>query len=132
MHRFTPGTRLDRWLFQILRSIWISDRRRAVQQRTDALEDHPEPMGGPDGVRVTESRLTLSEVQERFSSLSHDQQQALLLVCVEGYSYAEAAQLLNIPMGTIMSRLARGRAGLMAMQAMPTADNVAIFQRKAR
>jgi len=133
LDQFQPDTRLDRWLFQILRSIWISDRRRAALHQTEALDEHVEGIGGPDGARVAEGRLTLAEVQGRFNGLPPEQQQALLLVCVEGYSYADAANLLGVPMGTIMSRLSRGRASLMAVQAPSAgAGNVTYLQRRAR
>lgn len=130
--QFRPDSQLDRWMFQILRSIWISDRRSAALRQTELLDDHVDRVGGPDGSSVAEGRLALAEVQTRFKTLPHEQQQPLLLVCVEGYSYAEAAQLLGIPIGTVMSRLARGRAALMAAQAPSVPNNVTYLQRKVR
>jgi len=130
--QFQPDSRLDRWLFQILRSIWISDRRSAALRQTELLDDHMDSVRGPDGNAVAEGRLALAEVQSRFKTLPHEQQQPLLLVCVEGYSYAEAALLLGIPIGTVMSRLARGRAALMAAQAPSVSNNVTYLQRKVR
>jgi len=130
--QFRPDSQLDRWMFQILRSIWISDRRSAALRQTELLDDHVDRIGGPDGGNVTEGRLTLAEVQTRFKTLPADQQQTMLLVCVEGYSYAEAANLLGIPIGTVMSRLARGRASLMAAQFATVPNNVTYLQRKVR
>jgi RNA polymerase sigma-70 factor (ECF subfamily) len=130
--QFQPDSRLDRWLFQILRSIWISDRRSAVLRQTELLDDHAETAAGTDGSSVTEGRLMLAEVQARFRTLPLEQQQPLLLVCVEGYSYAEAASLLGIPIGTVMSRLARGRAALMADRAPVISDNVTYLRRRGR
>jgi hypothetical protein len=84
--------------------------------------DHPamRPPRGPhdapasDGIRNLEARIALSEVWAAFARLTCGQQQTLLLVCVEGYSYADAAKCLGIPIGTLMSRLYRARAALMA------------------
>jgi RNA polymerase sigma-70 factor (ECF subfamily) len=130
LYQFEPESRLDRWVFQILRSIWVSDMRRASARRTEALDEAAEQVGGVDGERVMESRLSLAEVQTRFAQLPMEQQQVLLLVCIEGYSYADAAALLGIPMGTVMSRLSRGRLAL--MNPAPAPNNVTYLGRRVR
>ena len=67
---------------------------------------------GQDGRQVTESRLTLNEVNRGIQQLSADQQVLIALVCVDGLSYKEAADVLDLPIGTVMSRLARARRAL--------------------
>ena len=69
------------------------------------------------------ARLTLGTVEAALRSLPEDQRTVLLLVCVEEMSYAQAAAILEIPVGTVMSRLARGRATLRQLLDEPPADN---------
>jgi RNA polymerase sigma-70 factor (ECF subfamily) len=85
------------------------------------LEDHHDALAS-DGVRAMETRIALSEVRAAFARLTCGQRQTLLLVCVEGYSYADAAECLGIPIGTLMSRLFRARAALIAMANASTID----------
>ncbi|MEI4264290.1 RNA polymerase sigma factor [Roseovarius sp. D0-M9] len=115
---FTPGTRLDSWLFRIMRNCWI-DQHRAARSNVaidDAEASHP--LMGEDGRRVTEARLELANVRAAMDRLPQEQREVLMLVCVEGLKYRETAQALDIPLGTVMSRLARARmtlAGEMGM-----------------
>lgn len=111
-HQWTPGTRLDSWLYRMIQTIHI-DRRRADgvwnTYRTTAAALGP---AAADGARAAESRVALSQVSRRLDRLPDDQRAVLLLVCVEGLSYREAADALDLPLGTVMSRLYRARAAL--------------------
>jgi len=110
--QWEPGTRLDSWMFRIAQNIWL-DQRRAHKVRGDAAGlDQAYDVAGEDGRVVTESRLTLSEVSRGIAELSADQQVIIALICVDGLSYKEAAEVLNVPVGTVMSRLARARRAL--------------------
>lgn len=111
--QFEAGTRLDRWVFQIIRSVWLNSLRSEKLRRVEPIDDHLDAHV-VDGARVAESRLDLADAQRGFDRLPPEQQQALFLVCVEGYTYADAAELLGIPMGTVISRLARARVALAA------------------
>ncbi|MCC6468160.1 MAG: RNA polymerase sigma factor [Alphaproteobacteria bacterium] len=114
MEQWTPGTRLDSWLFRIVRTIWIDDlRARKVRDRAHEREDLSDQVF--DGERHIEARLTMEAVREAVSQLPEEQRETLLLIGVEGVSYKEAADILDIPIGTVMSRLARARAGLMRL-----------------
>ena len=128
--QWEDGTRLDRWMFQITRTVWLNGPRAATLRQTEPIEDHQDRISGIDGPRSMEAKLTMDEVRGRFAKLPHDQQQALLLVCVEGYTYAEAGALLGVPLGTVVSRLARGRATLMDAEQVAAASNVAYLRRK--
>ncbi|WP_137177391.1 RNA polymerase sigma factor [Roseomonas sp. AR75] len=111
--RFTPGTRLDSWMFRIMQNIWIDQRRAAARAGIPATE--PETLAalvGEDGRRVTEANLTLERVASAMEALSDDQRAVLAAVCIEGLSYAEASEVLGVPTGTVMSRLFRARRGL--------------------
>lgn len=107
--RFEPGTRFDAWMFRILRNLWIDQvrRRKTVGVQDDISER--EDIAGAFGERDIEARLTLNTVAKAITGLPDEQREVLLLVCVEELSYREAAGVLGIPIGTIMSRLARAR-----------------------
>lgn len=109
---FTPGTRLDSWLFRIMRNTWIDHYRatRPVVAIDDAEETHQ--LVGEDGRQVIEARLELARVHAAMDRLPHDQRAVLILVCVEGMRYREVADALGVPPGTVMSRLARARTAL--------------------
>jgi len=109
-----PGSRLDSWMFRILRNLWIDQLRRRKVERIA----HGSGIGivapGEDGVRTAESRLELDHVRARIAALPEHQREVLALVCIEDLSYREAAANLQVPVGTVMSRLARARQTLAA------------------
>jgi len=109
--QFEPGTRLDRWLFAILRSIWLNDIRSRKIRLGRGLIDAEEALV-VDGAREIETNVSAAEVLRALGKLPDAQREAVLLVYVEGYSYREAADLLGAPIGTIMSRLAAARSAL--------------------
>lgn len=112
LHQWQPGTRLDSWMFRIVQTTWI-DRLRASRVRSeDPLPEAADMIAGEDGRKVTEVRLTLKRVREAMQKLPEDQRAVLVLVSVDGLSYREAADVLDVPVGTIMSRLARARRRL--------------------
>jgi len=111
-HRFDPATRLEAWLFRILRNAWIDMLRRDAT-RGETVDIHEAPQPDPiDSAAQTDSRLMLASVQLAMKTLPQDQRAVLHLVCVEGLSYAETAATLDIPRGTVMSRLSRARRAL--------------------
>jgi RNA polymerase sigma-70 factor (ECF subfamily) len=109
--KFQPGTALDRWLFTLARRIWLNDLRAAKVRQGNgviSVEDHDLE----DHKTNTETNIFASEVLNKVHSLPIGQRLAVLLVYVEGYSYREAAGILDIPIGTVMSRLSAARATL--------------------
>jgi RNA polymerase sigma-70 factor (ECF subfamily) len=109
--QFVPGTRVDRWLFAILRSIWFNEiRSRRIREGGGFVD--AEDVLTTDGAREIEMNMTASAVLRAIDRLPEAQRETILLVYGEGYSYAEAAATLGVPIGTIMSRLAAGRAAL--------------------
>jgi RNA polymerase sigma-70 factor (ECF subfamily) len=117
-HQFTPGSRLDRWLFTILHSIWLNDVRSRNAHRTESLDFHEE-QGAHDGVGIAETTVRARQVLRQVEDLPDGQRAAIFLVCVEGFAYREAAEILKVPIGTIMSRIASARAKLADMAAEP-------------
>jgi RNA polymerase sigma-70 factor (ECF subfamily) len=115
---FTPGTNLRAWLLRILTNLNI-DRGRRIQRSPDTqpleegdyflynkLEESSDGSGDED--RVVE-RLSQNDVVNALSSVPHDFRDVVVLVDIGDFSYADAAQILDIPVGTVMSRLHRGR-----------------------
>jgi RNA polymerase sigma-70 factor (ECF subfamily) len=110
-HQFQEGTRFDSWMFRIVQTIWI-DQVRARDVRKEHGDIAEDRLGSDEPVRRVEARLALDEVRRAVDRLPPDQRAALLLVTVEGLSYKEAAEVVQVPVGTIMSRLARARIAL--------------------
>ena len=111
--QWRPDTRLDSWLYRIIQTMWV-DRLRSVQVRDRYAAGVPTEEMVADGPRAMEASITLAAVRRRIEALPPEQRAVLLLVCVEGQSYREAADILGTPVGTVMSRLARARAALSA------------------
>jgi len=106
------GTRLDSWLYRIAQNLWL-DHIRAGKVRGDNVDiDVVENLPGEDGRSITEGRSTLAVVSKAIDRLPPDQKVLIALVCVDGLTYKEAADVLEIPIGTVMSRLARARRAL--------------------
>ena len=108
-HQWTPGTSLHSWMFRILQTVWIDERRMNARRPTVSDDDAIARLPGADGADRHEARDTLRKVRDEIARLPDDQRVVLLLVTVEGLSYREAAGTLDIPVGTVMSRLARAR-----------------------
>jgi len=109
--QFQEGTRFDSWLFRIVQTIWI-DQLRARNVRKEDAEVEGDLLGSDESVRRADARLALAEVRRAVSRLPVEQRTVLMLVTVEGLSYKEAAEVAKVPVGTIMSRLARARVAL--------------------
>lgn len=112
MDQFAPGTRLDSWMFRIVQNVWIDRRRGAKRRGTVVPVEMIDNLPGADGVREVEARIELAEVRRAVGDLPDEQREVLMLVTVDGMSYREAATTLDIPIGTVMSRLARARLAL--------------------
>jgi RNA polymerase sigma-70 factor, ECF subfamily len=104
--------RLDGWMFKIVRNAWIDEVRSRV--RRDKIFA-PEEAGEQIGSDAIEQEVTLMSVQAAMLGLPEDQRMAVSLVLVEGLPYKEAAEVLEVPIGTLTSRLARGREALQAL-----------------
>lgn len=109
--QWTPGTRLDSWMFRIMQTTWIDEvRARDRRGRTFVPEEEGEHVGHSPN----EAQLDAMAVRKAVSRLGDDQRAVVGLVLVEGLSYQEAAEVLDIPVGTLTSRLARAREALQA------------------
>lgn len=111
--QFQQGTRLDSWMYRIMRNIWI-DESRARSRRSETFVDEEAGLSiGSEGGQ--EASVALGDVDRAMQQLPEEQREAVLLVMVEGYSYKEAAEIVGRPVGTLNSRLVRGRDALMEL-----------------
>ena len=104
-------SRLDAWIYGIMRNLWIDETRSRKVRRHDDM-DAAANVIGDDGEQVVQGTMTLKAVRDVMATLPADQRTVLMLVCVDGLRYAEVAEVLSIPIGTVMSRLARARQDL--------------------
>jgi RNA polymerase sigma-70 factor (ECF subfamily) len=107
------GTRLDSWMYRIMRNIFIDEARANSRRRETFVDEEAGLSVGGDGAQ--EAAVELSLVDRAMARLPDEQREAVLLVMVEGWSYKEAADIVGCPVGTLNSRLVRGRDALMAL-----------------
>ena len=111
--KWAEGTRLDSWMYRIMRNIWIDEGRKVARSRETFVAEEAGASVGGDGAQ--ESAVELSNIDRAMQKLPEDQREAVLLVMVEGYAYKEAAEIVGCPVGTLNSRLVRGRDALMGL-----------------
>lgn len=110
--QWQPELRFEGWMFGIVRNAWIDEvRARQRRQRVLAVEEEGTNVGGGMG----EGQVEMLSVQTAMAQLPEEQRMAVALVLIEGLSYKEAAAALDVPIGTLTSRLARGREALQAL-----------------
>jgi RNA polymerase sigma-70 factor (ECF subfamily) len=112
LDQWHSDARLDSWLFKILRNAWI-DEVRARARRAKVLM--PPEAGEQVGEASMEREVDRWSAEDALARLPEDQRLAVSLVLIEGVSYKEAAEVLDVPLGTLTSRLARGREALQKM-----------------
>jgi RNA polymerase sigma-70 factor (ECF subfamily) len=110
--QWRPDARLDAWVFQILRNAWL-DELRARTRRSHVFA--PEEAGEHVGEMAMERQSDAMSVASAMATLPQEQREVVALVLVEGLSYRETAEWLDVPVGTVTSRLARARAALQAL-----------------
>ncbi|WP_428683620.1 RNA polymerase sigma factor [Sphingopyxis sp.] len=111
--QWQQGTRLDSWMYRITRNLWIDDRRAAGRRGVHAPIDDAVTQIAGDGIAEVEAGTLRGDVDGAMARLPDEQREVVMLVLVEGYAYREAAEILEVPIGTVTSRLARGRETLM-------------------
>ncbi len=125
LHQFKPGTNLRAWIFRIMTNAYINEYRKRSRRPTNSSLDDLEEFYLYDhlidsGVQPTSERpedivldrLTAQDVLDALDGLSDDFREVVMLADVEGFSYREIAEIMDIPVGTVMSRLYRARRRL--------------------
>ena len=119
-HRFTDGTNVRAWLFRILTNTWISSYRSAQRRvdevfSADVAEVWPTAGGNPSAELAVLEAMGDEVVRDALQALPEGQRLVVYYADVEGFRYKEIAEILGLPLGTVMSRLHRGRAHLRAL-----------------
>jgi RNA polymerase sigma-70 factor (ECF subfamily) len=111
-YQWEPGTRLDSWMFRIIRNLWLDGRKSAWSRLVHSDEAAMDAAPGGSLERELEARNELALARRAIADLPPQQREVLMLVTVEGQTYEAAADTLGIPLGTVMSRLARARVSV--------------------
>lgn len=109
--QFVPGTHMDRWLLRILHSIWLNEVRAQKVRQGEGLSPADAVLAF-DGEQVAHLHVLAAQVIRRVDALPEAQRETVFLAYVEGLSYREVAEVLAVPIGTVMSRLAAARLKL--------------------
>ncbi|MSQ54052.1 MAG: sigma-70 family RNA polymerase sigma factor [Betaproteobacteria bacterium] len=125
LHLFRAGTDLRAWLFTVMHNVYVNQVRagRVVLVDDEELAELPERVREADG-------LAMRDLDRAIARLPDDQREVLLLVALEDMSYEQAARTLEIPIGTVMSRLSRAREKLRSMmEGMPGSAKLQVVKR---
>jgi len=113
--QWEPGTRLDSWLYRIMRNLWIDTvRSRGRREIHEAPEDEAQTVGS-DPRDALDASLELQRAMAAMERLPDEQREVVSLILIEGFGYREASEMLGLPIGTVSSRLVRGRTALLGM-----------------
>src|SRR4051812_43060147 len=113
--QYQAGSRLDHWLFRITRNLWIDTvRARSRRSRFEAPEQEAERVGA-DPRAGMDAALELQRVMAAMQRIPEEQREIVALILIEGFGYRETAEMLDLPIGTVASRLARGRTALLEL-----------------
>ncbi|GAA0306685.1 RNA polymerase sigma factor [Sphingomonas oligophenolica] len=113
--QWQEGTRLDAWLFRIMRNCWIDTVRSRARAGRVAVAEEAGRNVGHDPRPGMDAKIDLERAMRAMDQLPPEQREVVALVLIEGFGYREAAELLDLPIGTISSRLVRGRTALLAL-----------------
>lgn len=113
--QWQAGTRIDAWAYRIMRNLWIDTMRsRTRKAKVEVPPEDAETIGHDprDGI---EAGIDLKRAMAAMERLPDEQREVVALILVEGFGYRETAEMLGLPIGTVSSRLVRGRNALLAM-----------------
>jgi RNA polymerase sigma-70 factor (ECF subfamily) len=112
--RWRPGTRLDSWTYRIMRNLWIDTvRARSRKDKVEVAEELASNASA-DPTRGIEASIDLQRAMAAMGQLPDEQREVVALILIEGFGYRETAEMLDLPIGTVSSRLVRGRTALLA------------------
>jgi RNA polymerase sigma factor (sigma-70 family) len=113
--QWQPGTRLDSWLYRIMRNLWIDTARSRARKAKQEAPPEAADSVGVDPRPGVEAAVDLARVMAAMARLPDEQREVVALILVEGFGYRETAEMLGLPIGTVSSRLVRGRVALLEM-----------------
>lgn len=113
--QWQDGTRLDSWAYRIMRNLWTDTARSRVRkERFEAPAEEAESVG-EDPTPAIEASVDLQRVMAAMERLPVEQREIVALILIEGFGYRETSEMLGLPIGTVSSRLVRGRMALLEM-----------------
>jgi RNA polymerase sigma-70 factor (ECF subfamily) len=113
--QWEPGSRLDSWLYRIMRNLWIDTvRARGRKEDLHAPVEEAERIG-EDPRDAIEASIDLGKAMAAMQRLPEEQREIVALILIEGFGYRECSEILGLPIGTVSSRLVRGRSALLQM-----------------
>lgn len=113
--QFQPGTNFDSWMFRICRTVWIDMTRSGTRRAAHEAPAEAADFIGFDPRPATEAAIDLRTAMAAMQRLPAEQREVVALILLEGFGYREAAEILEQPIGTVSSRLARGRQALLGL-----------------
>jgi RNA polymerase sigma-70 factor (ECF subfamily) len=113
--QWEPGTRLDSWLYRMMRNLWVDTiRSRGRREDLHAPVEEAERIG-EDPRSGIEAAIDLRRAMDAMQRLPDEQREIVALILIEGFGYRECSEILGLPIGTVSSRLVRGRNALLKM-----------------
>jgi RNA polymerase sigma factor (sigma-70 family) len=113
--QWEPGTRLDSWMYRIMRNLWIDTvRSRGRREALHAPLEDAEGIG-EDPRDAIQASMDLAKAMAAMQRLPDEQREIVALILIEGFGYRECSEILGLPIGTVSSRLVRGRNALLKM-----------------
>lgn len=113
--QWQPGTRLDSWLYRIMRNLWIDTVRGRGRKEDLHVPVEEAEWISTDPRQAMEAAIDLKTAMAAMQRLPEDQREVVALILVEGFGYRECSEILGLPIGTVSSRLVRGRTALLEM-----------------
>jgi RNA polymerase sigma factor (sigma-70 family) len=111
--QWMSGTRLDSWLYRIMRNLWIDTvRARGRKEKHEAPEEAAKDIG-EDPHDAMDVSMELQRAMSAMERLPDEQREVVALILIEGFGYREVSEMLELPIGTVSSRLVRGRTALL-------------------
>lgn len=118
--QFLPGTRMDSWMYRIIQNHWLDERRKTARHGSTVDPEDVQLSDDGKAASLPEDRMMLARTQSAMAELPEGQREVLALVAIEGLSYRETAETLQVPIGTVMSRLSRAREALLPKLGLST------------
>ena len=113
--QWQPGTKLDSWCYRIMRNLWIDTARARTRKNSREAPEEEGLWVGEDPREAMDAAVDLKSIMAAMSTLPDEQREIVALILVEGFGYREVSEMLGLPIGTVSSRLVRGRTALLAM-----------------
>src|SRR5205809_1680568 len=113
--QWQPGTKLDSWLYRIMRNLWIDTARSRARKAKQEAPPEAADNVGVDPRPGLDAAIDLRHMMDAMGKLPEEQREVVALILIEGFGYREVAEMLELPIGTVSSRLVRGRTALLEL-----------------